>query len=112
MATQRIVRMANAPSSFREEVAIPKSFMLNYLTFVLLLVVIAVFLFFLVRTRIESYQLGYQIEKLKREKMNLQEDLCEYRAQYTKLKSRAYLLKWNEEKKLDLKPPQEWLEIK
>ncbi len=81
------------------------------LLFSILLLLLLINSLYLARTRMESYQLGYRVGQLMKEKQKLTEETRRLIAEKTSLHSYSNLLKQNEELQINLVSPEKWLEL-
>ncbi len=84
----------------------------GYLVFMLLLCLTALFLMILVQMRLESFELGYRIARLEKQREVLREEIHTLQYEITALTSPEKLLEENKNLKLELVPPEEWMEVK
>lgn len=84
----------------------------GYIVFLFLLSLTALFLMVLVQVRLDSFDLGYRVAKLQKEKEQLLEEIHVLQYETTRLSSPSRLLEWNQTMELNLLPPEEWMEEK
>ena len=83
---------------------------INHASFFIFMIIMAIFLFILVDIRMKRVELGYKIEKLEREEVQLEEEVNILSAELASLKRAAYLVQMNQSMKLYLLPSYEWIE--
>lgn len=93
---------------FAQSSPIPRSFAMGYLGFAVFILPILLSLFLLVKVRTQSYELGYQVMQLQKQKKQLQEQLRSLRTDRTRLTSPGSLLQLNSSMGLYLLSPREW----
>lgn len=83
--------------------------LISYAYFFILIGTMVFFLFFLVKIRIQTFELGYQIAQMEKEKAKLEENIRYLTTKKTKILSSKNLIMLNEAMKLYLLPPEKWL---
>ncbi len=83
----------------------------EFVTFATLMSILLLASFWIAKNRMESFQLGYEIAQLEKEKDKLLEEGRSLQAKRIALQSPIALIKKNEELQLDLVPPEDWLEL-
>ena len=83
--------------------------LLESLIFASLILFLLTISFFIAQMRMESFELGYQIAELQKQKSQLQEDARNLKAEISELQSYSHLSEQNQQLGLNLLPPHKWL---
>ena len=87
-----------------------KIYLRSYIYFFSFMLLLAFILFALVKTRLESFELGYRIAQQQKEQQELQQELRELLAELTYLRSNEHLLQMNQKMQLQLLPARQWMQ--
>ncbi|NUM35778.1 MAG: hypothetical protein HUU50_14635 [Candidatus Brocadiae bacterium] len=113
--TQRVLsKAAKTCRNIGEDIAKKGGFKIfwGYILFMLLIGLSAFFLMALVQAKVTSFQLGYQIAKLEKQKELLLEEIYTLQYEIAVLTSPQSLIQANKNWELELLPPEEWIEEK
>ncbi len=105
---QMLARATRTYQRLHHELESHRDMIIIYLGSAIALFMISMFLLALVKVRTETFQLGYKLALLEKEKNELTEQIQSLTAEIAQKSSYAQLIQLNESMKIGLLPPDQW----